>query len=389
MFKILHQSKKSSARCGILKTAHGKIETPFFMPDATQGTIRLVENEKIKKVGVPALVVNTLHLYLQPGLAVMKKFGDLHKFINWPGPLLSDSGGYQVFSLIYKTKGKTRQFGGQVGKVCDDKVIFISPKDGSRHELTPEKSIQIQFALGTDMMVCLDDVRPNDAHRQEAEAAVARTIKWAKRCKKEFVKQIKIRKIKKENQPLLFGVVQGGIFPDLRQKCAKELVKIGFDGLGFGARPVDEKGNFLNDVLAATTAAIPQNYLRFALGVGTPEDVAHFAKLGWDMFDCVIPTREGRHGRLYINQKSKIKNKNFGRNFYKIINIDNAKFKDDNKPVDKNCSCELCQNYSAAYLHHLFKIGEPLAQRLATLHNLKFYLDLMAEIQVEASANRL
>src|SRR3989338_11560837 len=271
MFHSSSRTRKSSIRNRIIATPHGKIRTPFFMPDATQGAVKLIESEKIKTIGVPAMVVNTLHLYLQPGLKIIQKAGGIHQFMNWQGPLLSDSGGYQVFSLIYKTKGRA-------GKVYEDKVVFRSPIDGSRHELTPEKSIQIQFALGTDMMVCLDDVRPNDTDRREAEASGERTIKWAKRCKKEFERQIN-RKSRDRLQsvstikPLLFGVVQGGVFPDLRQHCAEELVKIGFDGLGFGARPIDEQGKVLTEVLKATTAVIPENYLRFALGVGAPEDI--------------------------------------------------------------------------------------------------------------------
>ncbi|OGG87630.1 hypothetical protein A3B87_00750 [Candidatus Kuenenbacteria bacterium RIFCSPHIGHO2_02_FULL_39_13] len=382
MFHSSSRTRKSSIRNRIIATPHGKIRTPFFMPDATQGAVKLIESEKIKTIGVPAMVVNTLHLYLQPGLKIIQKAGGIHQFMNWQGPLLSDSGGYQVFSLIYKTKGRA-------GKVYEDKVVFRSPIDGSRHELTPEKSIQIQFALGTDMMVCLDDVRPNDTDRREAEASVERTIKWARRCKREFEKQVRSHKpkVKSYHPPLLFGVVQGGIFPDLRRECAKELVKIGFDGLGYGARPIDENGKFLEEVLTATTAAIPENYLRFALGVGTPEDVIRFARLGWDMFDCVIPTREGRHGRLYQSQKSKIpaspagrKSQNFGKDFYRILNITNAKFAMDFSPINADSKLPELREHSKAYLHHLFKVSEPLGQRLASLNNLEFYNNLILKI---------
>jgi len=372
-----------SSRHKIITTAHGKIRTPFFMPDATQGAIKLIESKKIKAIAVPAMVVNTLHLYLQPGLNIIKKAGGIHKFMNWSGPLLSDSGGYQVFSLIYKSHGK-------LGKIHNDKIEFKSPIDGSRHELTPEKSIQIQFALGADMMVCLDDVRPNDTDRSEAEAVIERTIQWAKRGKKEFERQMNTSprpspsKGERVIRPLLFGVVQGGVFPDLRKYCAEELVKIGFDGLGFGARPIDEQGEFLTEVLQATTQAIPENYLRFALGVGTPEDIVRFARLGWDMFDCVIPTREGRHGRLYKFQnpndkcqiKSKIQNQN-SKNFYSIDNVCNAQFAKDFSPINADSKIPELREYSKAYLHHLFKVGEPLGQRLASLNNLEFYAELI------------
>jgi len=364
------------SRRKIIATPHGKISTPFFMPDATQGAVKLIESAKIKAIGVPAMVVNTLHLYLQPGLHIIKKASGIHQFMNWPGPLLSDSGGYQVFSLIYKTKGRA-------GKVYEDKVVFRSPIDGSRHELTPEKSIQIQFALGTDMLVCLDDVRPNDTDRGEAEAAVERTLKWARRCKKEYEKKVKSQKskVKNYNRPLLFGVVQGGVFPDLRKYCAEELVKIGFDGLGFGARPIDEQGKFLTEVLKATTAAIPENYLRFALGVGAPEDIVYFARLGWDMFDCVIPTREGRHGRLYQMQKSKAQSQKFGKDFYRILNITNAKFAKDFSAINADSKLPELREHSKAYLHHLFKVSESLGQRLASLNNLEFYARLMKTVR--------
>ena len=353
-----------SSRHKIITTAHGKIRTPFFMPDATQGAIKLIESKKIKAIAVPAMVVNTLHLYLQPGLNIIKKAGGIHKFMNWSGPLLSDSGGYQVFSLIYKSHGK-------LGKIHNDKVEFKSPIDGSRHELTPEKSIQIQFALGADMMVCLDDVRPNDTDRSEAEAVIERTIQWAKRGKKEFERQMNTSprpspsKGERVIRPLLFGVVQGGVFPDLRKYCAEELVKIGFDGLGFGARPIDEQGEFLTEVLQATTQAIPENYLRFALGVGTPEDIVRFARLGLDMFDCVIPTREGRHGRLYKFQnpndkcqiKSKIQNQN-SKNFYSIDNVCNAQFAKDFSPINFKYSKWLDRNTNICYDRSIIWDGE-------------------------------
>jgi queuine tRNA-ribosyltransferase len=315
------------------------------------------------------MVVNTYHLYLQPGMELIKKSKDIHKFMNWDAPLLSDSGGYQIFSLIHKNS--------QNGKITDEKAIFKSPLDGSMHEITPEKSIQIQFDLGVDMMVVLDDVPPNNYSKEKIKEAVERTVKWAVRCKTEYEKQLKVRKISKENKPLIFGVIQGGIHSDLRKYCAEELIKIGFDGYGFGARHIDAEGNFMEDAVRETAELIPENSLRFALGVGTPEDVVRFVKLGWDMFDCVIPTREGRHGRLFIWKSEDVN----AENFYETININNEKFKEDFLPVDKGCDCELCQNYTRAYLKHLFAVGDPLAMRLAAIHNLKFYIDLMEKIR--------
>ncbi|MCD4693884.1 tRNA-guanine transglycosylase, partial [bacterium] len=275
------------------------VKTPLFMPDATRGLVKTLSNEDLKKSGIEAVVVNTFHLYLNPGTEIIKKSDKtkrnykkgIHNFMDWDGLVLSDSGGFQVFSLIHKNP--------KMGRIYEDKVEFMSPWDGSRHRLTPEKSIQIQFDLGVDMMVCLDDCPPNNYNKQEIKESITRTLNWAERCKEEHERQIKLRKIIKKERPLLFSVVQGGGFSDLREKCTKELVNIGFDGYGFGARPVDDEGNFLSKVLEETANNIPENAWRFALGIGLPEDIIRCAKMGWDIFDCVIPTREGRHGKLF------------------------------------------------------------------------------------------
>ncbi|MFA6513969.1 MAG: tRNA guanosine(34) transglycosylase Tgt [Patescibacteria group bacterium] len=362
MFKI-KKTKKNGLRQGELKTSHGFLKTPFYMPDATRGFVKLTSNEEIKRTGTKALVVNTFHLYLQPGLKIIARAGGIHKFMNWSGPLLSDSGGFQIFSLIHKNS--------QMGKITDDKVIFKSPLDGSRHELTPEKSIQIQFALGVDMMVCLDDCPPNEFSRLDLEKAVERTLAWAKRCKIEYNKQIKKRRLSGIKRPLLFAVIQGGAEIDLREHCTKELVKIGFDGYGFGARPVDKQGNFLAEVLHKTASFIPEDSLRFALGIGTPEDIKRCALMGWDMFDCVIPTREGRHGKLFFEKKL-LK--------YETININNSKFTRDFKPINKDSHLFELQNHSRAYLHHLFRLQEPLGHKLASLNNLEFYQTLIKNL---------
>jgi len=382
MFEIL--KKEGKKRIGILKTRSGEINSPFFMPDATYGFVRSLGKDDLKKIDTGPLVVNAYHLYLQPGTDLIKKSKGIHGFMNWDKPLLSDSGGYQVFSLIHKNP--------EMGKITDEKVIFRSPLDGSRHEITPEKSIQIQFDLGVDMMVCLDDPPPNSHSKKKIAKAVERTLAWAKRCMVEYKRQLKLRKIKKENRPLIFCVIQGGEYLDLRKRCAEGLIEIGssnqggeslsWDGYGFGARHVDSEGNFLEEVLRFTAELIPKNALRFALGVGTPKDIIRCVNMGWDMFDCVIPTREGRHGRIFLrksevkSQKSKVKN-----SFYETININNEKFKKDFSSVDENCDCDLCRNYSRSYLRYLFVKKEPLAMRLAAMHNLKFYLDLMKNLQ--------
>ncbi len=367
MFKIL-KIDKTGVRHGILKTAHGSLTTPFYMPDATRGFIKLTTNSEVRQTGTEALVVNTFHLYLQPGLKLIARAGGIHKFMDWSGPLLSDSGGFQVFSLIHKNP--------LLGKISDHSVIFKSPLDGSKHEFTPEKSIQIQFTLGVDMMVCLDDCPPNEFSRPDLELAVTRTISWAKRCKAEYLRQIKKRNLRGARRPLLFAVIQGGAELDLREDCARELVKIGFDGYGFGARPIDKDGNFLEEVLQKTASYIPVSALRFALGIGTPEDIRCCAQMGWDMFDCVIPTREGRHGKLFMDG---------ARGRYSTLNINNARFATDFTAINKKSKISGLKKHTRGYLHHLFKLKEILGQKLASLNNLEFYQNLLKDLR----ANKL
>ncbi len=383
------------------------------MPDATRGFIKTLGANDLANLRMGPLVVNTLHLYLQPGMKVIKKAGGIHKFMNWNGPLLSDSGGYQVFSLIHKNP--------KMGKITDDGAIFKSSIDGSKHILTPEKSIQIQFDLGVDMMVALDDCPPNDYERKKLEKAVERTIKWAKRCRREYDKKVRSKKLSPQmrdrevrsfRRPLLFAVIQGGADLELRRYCAEELIKIGFDGYGFGARPVDGEGKFLGDILKRTAEMIPENSLRFALGIGLPEDIVRCVSYGWDIFDCVIPTREGRHGRLFsynVIARSPAAGRSFAnrsgqaaqsqlaqiaeivslreggarndkKSFYQTININNSKFSSDFSPINPDSKIPELREYPKAYLHHLFKLKEPLGARLATLNNLEFYLELMENL---------
>jgi len=379
MFKINKRSIISSARLGEIKTKHGSVKTPFFMPDATRGFVKSLSNNDLKGISIGPMVVNTFHLYLSPKMELIGKYKGVHKFMNWELPLLSDSGGFQVFSLIHKNPS--------MGKINENNVIFRSPLDGSKHEFTPEKSIQIQFELGTDMIVCLDDCPPNDFDKESIMRSIERTIRWASKCKKEYDGQIKKRKIKSQDRPLIFAVVQGGINKDLRGYCAAELIKIGFDGYGYGARPVDADGNFLSDILKFTAESIPDHQLRFALGVGMPEDITKCVSYGWDMFDCVIPTREGRHGRLFSWKKTKVNNCNFNikhllnNKFYHIININNAQYNNDINAINEYSKIPDLRNYSKGFLNYLFKTKDPLAQRLASLNNLEFYLELLSVIR--------
>ena len=377
---------------GVLTTRNGAVATPFFMPDATRASVRGLSTEDLRAAGVMSLVVNTYHLFLQPGADMIAKAGGIHRFMGWDGPILSDSGGYQVFSLIHKNP--------RLGKVTEEGALFRSVRDGTKHLLTPERSIQIQFDLGVDMMVVLDDPRPNDAPEEEIAQAVERTIRWALRCKEEYNRQIQERHLPEEKRPLLFGVIQGGMSKALRKKCAEGLISIGFDGYGFGARHIAEDGTFLEEIMAYTASLIPENAPRFALGVGTPSDIVRSVQCGWDLFDCVIPTREGRHGRLFIwDKQSEFPISNFQspnksqssisndrreaseESFYETINIQNERFKEDVMPIDPRCDCFACRHHTKAYMRHLFMAGEPLGARLASIHNVRFYIQLMERIR--------
>lgn len=359
-------------RVGEIVTRKGSLHTPFFMPDATRASVRGLTSEDLEKTGVTALVVNTYHLFLQPGEALIKEAGGIHAFMNWPHPVLSDSGGYQVYSLIHKNP--------ELGKITEDGAEFRSVLDGSKHLLTPERAIQIQFDLGVDMMVVLDDPRPNDAKEEEIVAAVDRTLRWAKRCREEYDRQVATRGLTDETRPLLFGVVQGGMMIAERKRCAEGLVAIGFDGYGLGGRHVDMEGKFLGELVTVMASFIPEDSIRFALGVGTPEDIVRLHAVGWDMFDCVIPTREGRHGRLFLWKEGKTVNVE-SLDFYETININNEQFTSDFTPVDPNCDCTLCTKYTKSHLRHLFRVGESLAFRLASEHNLRFYMKLMEKLR--------
>lgn len=357
-------------RHGTLKTPHGTLKTPFFMPDATRASVRGLLPSQLEATGIEALVVNTYHLMLQPGSERVREAGGIHRFMKWSHPVLSDSGGYQVFSLIHKNP--------ELGRITEEGAEFRSILDGSKYLLTPERSVQIQFDLGVDMIVCLDDPRPNDVAEAEMRESVERTIRWAKRCREEYDRQIRARGLTEATKPLFFGVVQGGMVPELRQYCALELEKLHCDGYGFGGRHIDSEGNFLEDIVRITAAAIPTNKVRFALGIGTPDDIVRCFQLGWDMFDCVIPTREGRHGRLFVwDSAGSIEHTNF----FTTINIRNEQYKKDDTQVDPTCDCTLCTQYTPSYLHHLFRVGEPLALVLASEHNLKFYTRLIEKLR--------
>jgi len=382
MFRILKRSTQSRARCGRIATPHGALQTPAFLPDATRACVRTLEGSGVARAGIASMVVNTYHLMLAPGIARVKQLGGAGRMMSWSGPLVSDSGGFQVFSLVHAKKGQ--------GIITEDGARFRSPVSGAWHSLTPAKSIKIQFDLGTDIMVCFDDPPPNSGSAAEFRNAVAHTISWARRCKQEFEKQVKKRRLA-SRRPGLIAVIQGGTDALLREQCAQALIEIGFDGYGYGGRPVDSNGNFMQAILEKTAAAIPEQSVRFALGVGKPEDIVRSVRMGWDLFDCVIPTREARHGRLYyekgerVQRASKIKHLSARadgkKDFYATAAITNARYAADSTPISSASVFPELRAYTKAYLHHLFKVQEPLAHRLATMNNLEFYARLMVRIR--------
>jgi len=388
MFKILKKSKKSRARLGELKTAHGKIKTPFFMPIATKGSIRSLDSDDILNLNSQIILSNTYHLYLQPGLKILRKFKGLHNFMNWNGPILTDSGGYQVFSL--NKKFHTHFSGGLSGKMTLAKaslkgVEFRSFIDGSKHLFTPEKVQEIQDIINSDIKMVLDVCSHYPCSKKQAEKDLEMTHLWAE-------KSLEYHKKKLNKNNLLFCIIQGSVYKDLRIRSAKFLSSLDFDGLAIGGLAVGESNNIMYKILNYLIPAMPENKPRYLMGVGKPENIIQAVKQGIDMFDCVIPTREARHGRLYnfqfpisnfqTNSKFQILN---SKKFYSIININNAKYKNSTKPINNSN----LKNYTLGYLHHLFKVGEPLAIRLATLNNLKFYLGLMKNIRSAIADNKL
>ncbi len=384
MFKINKQSKNNQARKGVLITKHGSIKTPCFMPIATKGAIKNVSVEEIEKLGAEIILANAYHLYLQPGTKILKQAGGLGTMINWNKPILTDSGGFQVFSLgsgrgDKKAKASWRE---NLVRVTDQGVEFKSYLDGSKQFLTPESVIEIQEDLGSDILMVLDQCLGWPNSYEESKEAMERTLVWAKRSIDNFSRRSK-------NGSMLFGIVQGSVYQDLRILCAQKLVELGFDGYAIGGLAVGEPREKMMEVLNYTVTLLPQEKPRYLMGVGRPEEIIEAVKKGIDLFDCVIPTREGRHGRLYLwpNDPNLIIKRilnaaNSADQFYQVINITSEPFREDFSVLDPNCDCPIClRGYKRVYLHHLFKIEEGLGLRLASLHNLRFYLRLMELIR--------
>ena len=353
--------KKTSgkARRGEMKLNHGVVQTPIFMPVGTYGTVKAMAPNELEEIGSQIILGNTFHLWLRPGLDVIEKHGGLHKFMGWNKPILTDSGGFQVFSL----KG--------LRKITEEGVKFASPINGDKLFLTPEVSMQIQRVLNSDIVMVFDECTPykiNDRPATEAEAAqsMRMSLRWAKRSKDEFVRL--------GNPNALFGIVQGGMYEHLREESLRGLVDIGFHGYAVGGLSVGEPKEEMHRIMEKIVWQLPQDKPRYLMGVGTPEDLVEGVSQGIDMFDCVMPTRNARNGWLFTR--------------YGDLKIRNSKYKDDLRPLDPTCDCYACRNFSRAYLHHLQKVNEILGARLNTIHNLHYYLHLMQEIRDALYADR-
>lgn len=338
--------KQSGARLGVVHTPHGDFETPAFMPVGTQATVKGMSSEEMKELDAQIILSNTYHLYMRPGDELVKEAGGLHKFMNWDRPILTDSGGFQVFSL------------NELRKITEEGVEFRSHLDGSKHFFSPERSIEIQNNLGSDIIMAFDECTPYPADEEYADASLERTTRWAKRCK-DFHKNV-------ENQSL-FGIVQGSMYPHLRKKSAEQLVALNFPGYALGGLSVGEPAELMYDMLDECVKYLPKEKPRYIMGVGSPDYLIQGAISGMDMFDCVLPTRIGRNGTVMTSQ---------GR----IIARD-AKYARDFGPLDPECDCYVCRNYSRAYIRHLLKAGEVLGIRLTTWHNIHFLLNLMRKVR--------
>jgi queuine tRNA-ribosyltransferase len=346
-------AQDGAARRGRIATAHGTIETPAFMPVGTAGTVKGMTPGMVRATGAEIVLGNTYHLMLRPGAERIARFGGLHTFMNWPGAILTDSGGFQVMSLA------------TLRKIEESGVTFQSHIDGSRHQLTPERAIEIQTLLGTDITMVLDECTAYPATREQAEQSMRLSMRWAERCKQAF---------QPRSGHALFGIVQGSVYPDLRAASAEALMQIGFDGYAIGGLAVGEGREKMFATIEDTVPMLPADRPRYLMGVGTPADLVRAVARGIDMFDCVLPTRSGRNAKAFIRGGE--------------LNLRNARHADDGGPVDPACGCPVCQGHSRAYIHHLFKADEMLGPILLTQHNLHYYQALMAEMRDAIAAGR-
>jgi queuine tRNA-ribosyltransferase len=348
------------------------LQLPAFLPDATLGYVRAVDSRDLEMVNIQGLVMNTFHLMQKPGSSTIQALQGLHRFANWHRVIVTDSGGFQAYSLIHQSD--------QFGTLSDRGIIFRPEGKDRKFLLSPEKSIQLQISYGSDVVICLDDCTHVDADRESQETSVRRTLDWAKRCRQEYDHQLSQRKIPETDRPLIFGVIQGGGHIDLRRRCAEGLLEIGFDGFGYGGWPLDSAGNLLAEMVSLTRELVPQEFPMHALGIGHPVNLMKTYHMGYDIFDCALPTRDARHGRLMrytLPPDTPLRGEDWLENVY----IHDKKHIKADQGISEYCDCPVCEHYSLGYLHHLFKTGDWLYFRLATLHNLRFMTQLTERLR--------
>ena len=354
-FEVVAEDSQSPARAGLLHTAHGVIETPVFMPVGTRATVKTMSQQQLAELGAQIVLGNAYHLYLRPGHELIARAGGLHGFMGWQQPILTDSGGYQVFSLR------------ELAKIDDQGVRFQSHLDGSRHLFSPERVMEIEHALGADIIMAFDECAPYPCERDYAQRALQRTLHWLDRCRRRHGELVAASASAAGSGPALFGIVQGSVFPALRRECAQRLSDMDLPGYAIGGLGVGEPQAELLDMVNATIAELPPAKPRYLMGIGLPGDLLAAVSLGVDMFDCVLPTRNARNGTLFTTRG--------------LVRIRNASHSEDLDPIDPDCSCATCRHYHRAYLRHLFQTNEMLGLQLATQHNLHFYLQLMRDMR--------
>lgn len=347
-FQVIAQSTETAARAGRIETERGVIETPVFMPVGTLGSVKSLSPEEVLSCGADIILGNTYHLYLRPGADVIRTFSGLHRFIGWKKPILTDSGGFQFFSLA------------KLSKTTENGVSFQSHIDGSRHEFSPEKAVEIQLALDSDILMCLDQCTAYPADYETSKKSLELTTRWAERCRESWLKMASSRHS-------LFAIVQGGMYKDLRSASAEALISLDLPGYAIGGLSVGEPKELMMEMAGCTLPLLPASKPRYIMGVGTPEDIVEMVSLGADMFDCVMPTRNARNGQLFTENGT--------------LNISNAGFRYDEGPIDSSCDCYTCRNFSRAYLRHLYKSSELFSYRLNTIHNVAYYLNLTKNIR--------
>ncbi len=372
MFKLIKKDRDTQARLGKMTTSHGEVDTPNFMPVGTVGSVKTLTPDEIKSADTQMLLANAYHLFLRPGAEVIKQAGGLHNFMNWSGPILTDSGGYQVFSLA------------QLCKIKDDGVEFKSHIDGSSFFFTPESILEFQQVLGSDIMMVLDECVPYPSQHDYVKRSLKLTTDWARRSRHRFLRCLEdtgSQQSDRNNGPIttqgrqyLFGIVQGGMYFDLRKEAVDQLIEIGFDGYALGGLSVGEPRELMYDIVESTIPMLPDNKTHYLMGVGTIIDIFESVERGVDIFDCVVPTRNGRNGVAFTATGK--------------MQIRNARFKNDNTPIDRECVCACCKGYARSYLHHLFKANEILGLRLLSLHNITFYAKLMQNIRQAIKEDR-